>query len=83
MEAHPALYITYIIFGLILAIFNRFFGLWVYRLTLVFTDKLHISDMFIFRIDKKNRDSFYFLMRSFCILFGLMLSFSAIYVFLV
>lgn len=73
------MYVAYFLFGMVLALFNKFFGLWVYRLALLLTDKLQVSDMFLFRVDETNRDSFFFLTRSFCVLFGLMLSFAALY----
>lgn len=79
MDIITILYGIYVILGLTIALFNKFFALWIYRLILVFTDKLQVSEMFLFKIDNKNKDTFYFLIRSFCILFGLILAFSSGY----
>lgn len=71
---------SYIFLGLFLILFNRFIGAWVYKFTLLFTDKLKISELFIFRIDSKNRDSFFFLTRSFSIMFGICIIGASFYI---
>lgn len=71
---------SYVLLGLFLIFFNKFIGAWVYKFTLLFTDKLKLSDLFIFRIDSKNKDSFFFLTRSFSIMFGICIIAASFYI---
>lgn len=79
MESVVFLRYSYVILGILFIIFNKFIGEWMYKLTLLFTDKLKISELFIFRVDSKNRDSFFFLTRSFSIFFGIFITVLAFY----
>jgi hypothetical protein len=79
MDSINFLLFLYVILGFIFIFLNKKIGAWVYKLTLLFTDKLRMSELFIFRIDSKNRDSFFFLTRSFSILFGISIVVLALY----
>ncbi len=81
MDPRMLFFYSYLLLGLSFVIFNKSIGSWVYKLTLLFTDKLNLSELFVFRIDEKNRDSFFFLMRTFSISFGLMIMVFVMYVF--
>jgi hypothetical protein len=70
----------YVVLGLFFLVFNSKIGSFVYKLTLLFTDKMNLSDFFIFKIDNTNRDSFYVLTRSFSAFFGLALIAAALWV---
>ncbi len=73
------LFMIYSFFGFLIFLFNKKIAHVLYNLVLYFTNRLHISDVFIFRIDDKNRNSMFFLMRSFTILFGLAIISSCLY----
>ena len=62
---------AYAFVGLLFMIFNKKLGDLNYKLVLYYTDKLHLKDFFIFKIDHNNVDSMIFLTRSFAALFGL------------
>jgi len=74
------LFIGYILLGMFFFLFNKQIGTWVYKLVLLFTDKLLLTNFFLFRINDSNRNSFYFLTRAFSVLFGLALISAAFYI---
>ena len=65
------LFIAYTILGFIFIIFNKKFSYYIYNLILYYTDKLKLSEVFIFKVDNSNRNSMFFLTRSFTILLGI------------
>ena len=64
---------TYIFFGFLLLIFNKQISNLNYKLILFYTNKLRLSEIFIFKVDSHNRNSLIFLTRSFTISFGLLI----------
>jgi len=81
MEATTFLFCAYALLGLVFFILNKKITYIIYNLILYFTNKLNLKEVFIFRIDDYNRNSMFFLMRSFTILFGLLLIATSAYYF--
>ena len=79
MDIRTTIYLTYGIMGVLLILFNHKMGEWNYKLALLYTDKLKIQDMFIFRINSKNRDSFFSLTRAISVILGLTFIATAFY----
>ena len=73
MDPRTFMFYCYLFLGLLFVIFNSFIGGWVYKLTLLFTDRLKISEFFLFKVNSKNIDSFFFLTRCFSAFFGFFL----------
>ncbi len=71
--------ITYAIFGALLIFFNKHISDLNYKLVLYYTNKLHLKDFFIFKINHKNKDSMHFLTRSFTFIFGLAIFLLSVY----
>ena len=69
----------YVILGLIFILFNKQIGNLNYKLVLYYTDKLSLKDFWMFKVDDANRNSMFFLTRSFSVFFGLSICASAIY----
>ena len=67
------IFYSYSILGLIMILFNNIISSFFYNLVLYFTDKLNLKELFLFKINRKNKDSLFSLMRSFIIMFGLMI----------
>ncbi len=67
------IFYLYIFLGILFVLLNKKISNLLYGLILYFTNKLNIEDLFIFRVDNENRNSMFFLMRSFTILFGISL----------
>ena len=63
----------YFFLGIVLLILNKYLADLNYKLILYYTNKLNISEIFIFKVNHKNRDSLFFLTRSFVIFFALSL----------
>lgn len=66
-----SIFLAYGIVGLLFIIFNKKIAELNYKLVLFYTNKLNVKDFFIFKIDHNNRDSMFFLTRSFTIFFGI------------
>jgi len=64
------LFIGYNFLGLVFIIFNKKLSYYFYNLILYYTDKLKLSEVFIFKVDNTNRNSMFFLTRCFTIFFG-------------
>ena len=65
--------------GLILILFSKRITHFTYSLTLYFTGKLNLDKVFLFKIDDSNRNSMFFLMRSFTIMFGIFILAGSLY----
>jgi len=65
--------------GITLILFSKRITHFTYSLSLYFTGKLNINKVFIFRIDNSNRNSMFFLMRSFTIMFGIFILAGSLY----
>lgn len=72
----------YTFFGFLLIIFSRKIANILYNLILYYTNKLKLNDLFIFKVNSKNRNSMFFLTRSFTFLFGVFIVVFSIYILL-
>ena len=79
MEGRSIFFLGYAILGLIFILFSKQIGDIYYKLVLYYTDKLNLNDFRMFKIDHKNKNSMYFLARSFSIMFGIFILASSIY----
>ena len=79
MDTRIVVFIIYSIIGFLLVIFNKFISELFYNLTLYFTEKINLKEVFLFKVDNTNRNSMFFLTRSFTIAFGIMIIASSIY----
>ena len=79
MEAKTILFLGYGILGTLFILFNKQIGDFNYKIVLYYTDKLRLKDWFIFKVDHKNKNSMYFLTRSFSVIFGISILASSIY----
>lgn len=80
MAIIPWVFWSYIGVGSLLILFSKSISSYIYRMALVFTDKSNLSELFIFKTNKMQRDSFFMLARSFTIAFGLLIAAFSIYV---
>lgn len=69
----------YIFLGLFLIFFSKKISNFVYNLILMYMNKMNLKDVFLFKVDHSNRDSFFSLARWFIIFFGIGIISFAIY----
>ena len=62
--------LVYCFLGLLLVLFSKTISNFVYNIILMYTDKMNLKDVFLFKIDHSNRDSFFKLARWFIIFLG-------------
>lgn len=55
-------------------LFNRYITDFLYKFTLYLTDKMELKEVFFFKVDHSNRNSMFFLTRTFTIFFGIFLA---------
>lgn len=79
MEPRTIIFSIYAVVGLCLILFNRQISDFNYKLVLYFTNKLNLDDLFLFKVNHKNRDSMRVLTRTFTITFGLIIFSLSIY----
>jgi hypothetical protein len=79
VDSKVLIFSFYLIVGILILIFNFKFSSFFYNLTLYFTQNLNLSNVYLFKINEKNKDSFFFLMRSFVIIFSLVIISISIY----
>lgn len=79
MDPQFLFYYLYAFFGLLLVLFFKKISYIAYNLTLIFTDKLQIDQLFIFKIDNKNKNTLLFIMEAFTLTFGLAIVLFSIY----
>ncbi len=73
MDPKTTLFVGYAIIGGIFILFNKQIAKINYKLVLFYTDKLNLKAVFLFKIDDTNRNSLFFLTRTFTIFFGIAL----------
>lgn len=69
----------YIFLGLFFILFSKMISNFIYNLALMYTDKMNLRDVFLFKIDHSNRDSFFSLARGFTIFLGILVISICIY----
>ncbi|MCA9496077.1 MAG: hypothetical protein KC589_03980 [Nanoarchaeota archaeon] len=79
MDSRTIIFSIYALIGLMLILFNRQISDFNYKLVLYFTNKLNLDQLFLFRVDHKNRDSMRVLTRTSTICFGLLIFSLSIY----
>lgn len=70
---------AYAFIGLLLIIFNKYVSEITYNLVLYFTEKLNLTEVFLFKVDETNKNSMFFLTRSFTIALGLIIFSTCVY----
>jgi len=75
-----AIFWTYIILGIILVLFSKKISSIIYNLVLVLTDKTHVSQLFIFKTDKKNIDALFKVAWLITLTFGLVIVSFSLYI---
>lgn len=63
----------YIIIGVFFVVFYIPISNFFYKLTLLFTNKLRLDNMFLYKIDKTNNDIIYKLARKFTLMLGILI----------
>lgn len=72
----------YLFMGLFFIIFSKKISNFVYNLILMYMNKMNLKDVFLFKVDHSNRDSFFSLARWFIIFFGIaIISFCIYFIF--
>ena len=69
----------YAFIGLLMIIFSSFISHYLYNLVLVYTNRMDLKDAFLFRVNRKNRDSMFSVARYFTITVGLTIIFTSLY----
>jgi hypothetical protein len=69
----------YAVLGLLIIIFSRLISNFFYNLVLIYTNKMNLNELFIFKIDRNNKDSFYSVAKCFTIMLGMIILISSIY----
>lgn len=83
METSFFFFFLYAFFGFLLVSFYKVIADYLYKLILVYTDKLEVAQLFIFKVDSKNKNSLLFSTRVFTLSFGLAIAmFSAYHMYL-
>lgn len=80
MAVIPLIFWSYVVVGTLLILFSKSISSYIYKMVLVFTNKANLSELFIFKTNKTQRDSFFMLARAFTIIFGLLIATFSIYV---
>lgn len=71
----------YLVIGLFFIIFSKNISNFIYNLILMYMDRVNLKDVFLFKVDHSNRDSFFSLARWFVTFLGLFLvSFCAYFI---
>lgn len=73
MDSLIFFYSLYALLGTMFLLLNKRLATWGYKLSLLYTSKLSLQEVFIFKLDARNKNSMFTLMRTFTISFGLML----------
>lgn len=63
----------YALMGVLVILFNRRISNFFYNLVFMYTNKMNLRDVFIFKIDRNNEDAFYKVARCFTITIGLII----------
>lgn len=79
MDAKTMIFISYAALGLIFILFNKKISNIIYSLTLYYTEKLRLKDLFLFKVDDNNRNSMYFLTKNITISLGLLIFATSLY----
>lgn len=79
MLSNYTFFLIYAVLGFLLLLFNKWITYFFYNLILVFTDKVQIDHLFLFKIDNNNKNSMIFLMRAFIITFSLCILLFSLY----
>lgn len=78
MELRTIVFLIYIIIALFFIIFSEKISIFLYRLVLMYTDKLNMKELFYFKVNGVNRDSLFLIAKIVVIVMGLMLFFGSI-----
>lgn len=79
MDIRTNVLIGYVILGLILIIFNKQINNLYYKFVLFYTDKLNLSDLFVFKVNNRNKGSLMLYSRIFMIVFGIIIVLFSLY----
>ncbi|MDA3855789.1 MAG: hypothetical protein PF569_06000 [Candidatus Woesearchaeota archaeon] len=80
MVVVPIVFWSYVGIGTLLILFSKSISSYIYKMVLVFTNKANLSELFIFKTNKTQRDSFFMFARSFTVIFGLLIAFFSLYI---
>lgn len=79
MEAKDVVFIIYLIFGILMIIFSSKISEFFYKMVLLYTNKMNLKDLFLFKVNNKNRDSLFSLARYITIFIGLVIISTCLY----
>ena len=74
-----SIFYIYARIGFLMIVFYKKISEIFYNLSLYFTGKMRLKNLFLFKIDKRNRDVLLFWMETFTISFGLFILLSSLY----